>query len=181
VIRIALLEELDAADQAFLTRNLYRAFGVGTEVAGRRSPPADVERRDGELDAVALLTGAAPVRAFADDKVLYVTSAPLSLPPGPLGEPPCWGFAEYGKDRALVSTARLPNRGTSEASLDAYQRRLTREAIHVIGHLWDLHHCVDVRCAMHPSWSPHLPASPEMDLCAFCREKSERKIRLAKT
>jgi len=181
VIRIALLEELDPSDLTFLTRSLYRAFGLGTEVAGLRPSPPHPERRDGRLDAVALLRTSAPVRAFADDKILYLTTAPLSLPPGPLGEPPCWGFAEHGKDRALVSTARLPARGLSEASVEAFQRRLAREAIHVIGHLWDLHHCVDARCPMHPSWSPHLPASPEMDLCAFCREKSERKIRLAKT
>jgi hypothetical protein len=34
---------------------------------------------------------------------------------------------------------------------------------------------------MHPSWTQHLAASPEADLCTFCREKSERKIRLAKS
>ncbi|HET6439857.1 MAG TPA: archaemetzincin [Anaeromyxobacter sp.] len=180
MIRVVTLDELDPADLAFLTRSLYRAFGLGSELAGRKPrPPA--EERSGRLDAVALLREVAPIRTFADDKVLYLTTAPLSLPPGPLGEPPCWGFADYGKERALVSTARLPPRGTSEASIDAYRQRLARESIHAIGHLWDLHHCVDSRCAMHPSWSPTLPASPEMDLCAFCREKSERKIRLAKT
>jgi hypothetical protein len=34
---------------------------------------------------------------------------------------------------------------------------------------------------MHPSWSQGLADRPEMELCSFCREKSERKIRLAKT
>ena len=181
MIRVVTLDELDPADLAFLTRSLYRAFGLGTEYAGNRPMPAGSEDGDGRIDAVALLKDAPPVRTFADDKVLYVTSAPLSLPPGPLGEPPCWGFADFGKERALVSTARLPARGASESSVEAFQRRLAREAVHAVGHLWDLHHCVDSRCAMHPSWSPHLPAAPEMDLCAFCREKSERKIRLAKT
>ncbi len=181
MIRVVTLDEFDPADLAFLTRNLYRAFGLGTELSGSKPVPAGVEGKDGRLDAVALLREVAPVRTFADDKVLYITSAPLSIPPGPLGEPPCWGFADYGKDRALISTARLPTRGVSEASVEAFRRRLAREAIHAVGHLWDLHHCVDARCAMHPSWSPSLPASPEIDLDTFCREKSERKIRLAKT
>ena len=180
MIRVVTLDELDLADLAFLTRNLYRAFGLGSELAGNKPRPK-LEERDGRLDAVALLHEVAPIRTFADDKVLYLTNAPLSLPPGPLGEPPCWGLAEYGKERSLVSTARLPPRGISEASVEAYRHRLARESIHAIGHLWDLHHCVDSRCAMHPSWSSTLPTSPEMDLCAFCREKSERKIRLAKT
>jgi hypothetical protein len=34
---------------------------------------------------------------------------------------------------------------------------------------------------MHPPWSPGLPANPEIDLCSFCREKSERRIRMGKT
>jgi archaemetzincin len=181
VIRVVTLNELDPADVAFLTRSLYRGFGLGTEYAGTKPMPDRAEGEDGRVDAVALVRDAAAVRTFADDKVLYVTAARLSLPAGPLGEPPCWGFAEYGKERALVSTARLTPRGTTEASVEAFQRRLAREAVHAVGHLWDLHHCVDSRCAMHPSWSPNLPASPEMDLCPFCRDKSERKIRLAKT
>ena len=81
----------------------------------------------------------------------------------------------------MVSLSGLPARGASEASIETWRRRLAREVIHVIGHLWDLHHCYDPRCAMHPSWSPGLAAAPEADLCTFCREKSERKIRLAKS
>ncbi len=181
MIRIVTLDPVDPTDLAFLTRTLYQAFGLGTEYAGERQLPAGLEGKDGRVDALRLLREAPPVRTYADDKIVYLTAAPLSLPEGPLGEPPCWGFADYGKDRALVSTARLPARGATEASVEAFHRRLSREAIHAVGHLWDLHHCVDSRCAMHPSWSPTLPASPEMDLCAFCREKSERKIRLAKT
>jgi predicted Zn-dependent protease len=81
----------------------------------------------------------------------------------------------------VVSLRHLPARGTSEASIEAYRRRMARECIHFVGHLWELHHCLDARCPMHPSWSPLLPAAPDVELCNFCREKSERKIRLAKT
>jgi archaemetzincin len=181
VIRIVTLDAIDPGDLAFLTATLYRAFGLGTELAGEKSPPREAETKDGRLDAVKLLKEADPVRTFADDKVLYVTASPLALKPGPLGEPPCWGFADYGKERAVISTSRFPPRGVTETSIENWRRRLTREASHAIGHLWDLHHCYDAKCAMHPSWSQALPANPEMDLCSFCREKSERKIRLAKT
>ncbi|HEY6001910.1 MAG TPA: hypothetical protein VIV57_03485 [Anaeromyxobacter sp.] len=181
MIRIVTLEKLDPADLVFLTGTLYRAFGVGTEHAGEKPVPPEAETTDGRLDAVKLLREVEPIRTFADDKILFITGAPLALKPGPLGEPPCWGFAEFGGARAVITTSKLPARGASEASIEAYRRRLAREAIHAIGHLWDLHHCYDPRCAMHPSWSPSLPANPEMDLDTFCREKSERKVRLAKT
>jgi archaemetzincin len=181
VIRIVTLERLDPADLVFLTGTLYRAFGVGTEHAGDRHVPGDAEGKDGRVDAIKLLRDAPPVRSLPDDKVLYITSAPLSLPKGPLGDPPCWGFADFGGERAVISTSRLPARGVTEASIETWRRRLAREAIHSLGHTWDLHHCYDPRCAMHPSWSQGLPERPEMDLDTFCREKSERKIRLAKT
>ena len=181
MIRIVTLDRFDAGDILALSRTLYQAFGLGTEHAGDRPLPSEAKRDDGRYDAEALLAAASPVRTFADDKVLYLTSARLALRPGPLGEPPCWGFSQYGGERAVVSTARFPSRGVSEASIETWRKRLAREAIHAVGHLWDLHHCYDARCAMHPSWSPSLPASPEADLCSFDREKSERKIRLAKT
>jgi len=181
MIRVVTLEKLDPTDMAFLIGTLYRAFGVGTEHAGDKPVPSEAETKDGRLDAVKLLREVEPIRTFADDKILFIVGAPLALKPGPLGEPPCWGFAEFGGARAVITTSKLPSRGVTEASIDNYRRRLAREAIHSIGHLWDLHHCYDPRCAMHPSWSQSLPANPEMDLDTFCREKSERKVRLAKT
>jgi predicted Zn-dependent protease len=181
VIRIVTLDTFDEVDIALLCRTLFQAFGLGTEHAGERPLPAEAQRDGGRYDAETLLAEVEPIKTFADDKVLYLTSAKLSLQPGPLGEPPCWGFAQYGGEKAVVSTARFPARGASEASIEAWRKRLARESIHVVGHLWDLHHCYDARCAMHPSWSPALPASPEADLCSFDRDKSERRIRLAKT
>jgi archaemetzincin len=70
VIRVVTLEKIDPADLAFLTRTLYQAFGLGTELAGERPIPPDAETKDGRLDAVKLLKEVAPVRTFADDKVL---------------------------------------------------------------------------------------------------------------
>jgi predicted Zn-dependent protease len=181
VIRIVTLEPFDEGDIAHLSRTLFQAFGLGTEHAGDRELPTEAEQDDGRYDAVTLVAEVDPIKTFADDKVLYLTSAPLSLAPGPLGEPPCWSYAEYGGEKAVVSTSRFPPRGVSEASIDAWRTRLARECIHAVGHLWNLHHCYDARCAMHPSWSPSLGPTPEAELCNFDREKSERHIRLAKT
>ena len=181
MIRLVTLDAIDPTDLASLRQALWTAFGLGTEHAGDKAMPTGVAAAHGRLDAVALLAAAPAIRLVADDRVIYLTAAPLSLAAGPLGAPPCWGFAEYGGARAVVSLSGLPARGASEASIEVYRRRLAREVIHVIGHLWDLHHCYDPRCAMHPSWSPGLAAAPESDLCTFCREKSERRIRLAKS
>jgi predicted Zn-dependent protease len=180
VIRIVTLAKLDPADVTALTKTLYRAFGVGTEHAGDMAPPA-VDGPRGRADAAALVAAAPRIRTLADDKVLYLTDAPLSTAPGPLGDPPCHGFSEYDGRSAVVTLAKLPARGVTESSVEAWRRRLAREAIHFLGHLWGLHHCPDARCAMHPSWSQALSPNPDADLCTFCREKSEERIRAAKT
>ena len=181
MIRIVTLDPFDDGDLAALSKTLYQAFGLGTEHAGSRPLPAEAMADDGRYDATELVAEVEPVKTFADDKVLYLTSAPLSIAAGPLGEPPCWSFAQYGGERAVLSTSRFLARGVSEASIEAWRKRLARESIHAVGHLWDLHHCYDARCAMHPPWSPGLGASPESDLCTFCRDKSERRIRMSKT
>jgi predicted Zn-dependent protease len=181
VIRIVTLDPFDDVDLASLSKTLYQAFGLGTEHAGSRPLPSEAMGEDGRFDAVKLVAEVEPIKTFADDKILYLTSAPLSIRAGPLGEPPCWSFAQYGGERAVLSTSRFAPRGVTEASTEAFRRRLAREATHAVGHLWDLHHCYDARCAMHPPWSPGLPANPEIDLCSFCREKSERRIRMGKT
>jgi predicted Zn-dependent protease len=180
VIRVVTLARLDPADLTALTKTLYRAFGVGTEHVGDREAPA-ASGPKGRVDAVGLVANAPPVRAFADDKVLFITDQQLSVPAGPLGEPPAYGFSEYGGRSAAVTLAKLPARGVSESSIEAWRRRLARESIHFLGHLWGLHHCCDARCAMHPSWSQSLSPTPDADLCTFCREKSEDRIRSAKT
>lgn len=181
MIRIVTLGPFDDTDIVSLSRTLYQAFGLGTEFAGEKPLPASAETDDGRYDAEKLVKEAQAPRLIADDKVLFLTAEALALPPGPLGEPPAWGYAQQGGARAVVSVKRLPARGVSEASIESWRRRLAREAIHFVGHLWELHHCYDGRCAMHPSWSPNLTANPDADLCNFCREKSERKVRLAKT
>ncbi len=180
MIRVVTLAKLDPADVAALVRSLYRAFGVGTEHVGDMAPPA-VNGSKGGADAAAVVAAAPKVRALQDDKVLYVTDAPLTVAAGPLGVPPCHGFSEYDGRSALVTLAKLPARGVTESSIEAWRRRLARESMHFIGHLWGLHHCPDARCAMHPSWSQALSPTPDADLCTFCREKSEERIRSAKT
>ena len=52
--------------------------------------------------------------------------------------------------------------------------------MHQIGHAWELHHCLDPRCSMYLPWTPSFAAG-EPIFCTFCRDKSEQKLRLAKS
>jgi archaemetzincin len=155
-----------------LCRIVYQAYGLGCEYAGEVAMPA--EAVDGqEIDAVALIEHAEQVKSFADDKVVYLTSRPFSRRKLPSGEAPTPGFSQQGGERAVLTSHGLPEG-------DALLKRLAKQALHDIGHLWELHHCLDPRCAMHPPWALTF-ATGEPILCPFCREKSEHRIRMAKT
>jgi len=113
------------------------------------------------------------IRAYEDDKVLFITSRKLKERELPGGKAPTSGFAVYNKSRAIISTHGYKD-------LEASFKPVARNALQQIGHLWGLHHCLDPRCSMYPPWTPSFGAG-EPTFCTFCREKSEQKLRLAKS
>ena len=170
MIRVITLDTYEEKPLAKFRQMLYAAFAVGCEHSGSVKLPAGF----GEpLEAVKLLEAIDGVRAYADDKLLYLTSRKLKDRALPSGNCPTHGVARYAKDRAMISTAGIKN---FEESL----KTVGRHSLHQLGHLWELHHCLDPRCAMYPPWTPSFPTGDAI-FCTFCREKSEQKIRLAKS
>jgi predicted Zn-dependent protease len=151
---------------------------MGCEVQGSaEAPDSTLDEDQNAYDAPRLLAEIDDdTELYADDKLLYLTTEPLTAPPGPMGPGPMDGYAQYGGGRAVVSSHGLGGKG--ELTLEA---GLAKRAAHHVGHLWELHHCFDPRCAMHPGWTPGFSQYPEVALCLFCREKSERKIKLGQT
>ncbi len=172
MIRVVTLDPFEQETLQQLTRILYQAFGLGCEYAGEVKFP-EVSKKGEAIDPVELLTKAEAVRGFADDKVLYLTTRPLAQRELPSGKAPTAGFSQYDGERALVSSHGMP-------SGEALVKRLAKQCIHELGHVWELHHCLDPRCAMYAPWSPAF-LTGEPSLCTFCREQSEQKIRMAKT
>jgi archaemetzincin len=170
VIRVVTLDSYEPKAIERLCRLLYQAFGVGCDHAGEFPVPAG---QTPPWDAEALAQAAPTPRTYPDDRVLFLTTRPLKPRSLISGDVPTDGFAQYGGQRALISTAAVKD---VEASL----KLVARHAMHQLGHCWDLHHCLDPRCAMYPPWTPSFGAGDAI-FDTFCREKSEQKIRLAKS
>ncbi len=170
MIRVVTLDPHDEKHLAKLCQTLFAAFGVGCEHSGHVAVPQGTSE---PYDAGKLLEEVAGVRAYADDKVLYLTSKKLKDRALAPGSAPTSGYARYGRDRALVTTFGIKD-------LEVGLRTVARQALHQLGHVWELHHCLDPRCAMYPPWTPSFPQGEAL-FCTFCREKSEQKIRLAKS
>ena len=170
MIRVATLEEFDPKFMEGLCKVLYQAFAVGSEHAGQVVAPGGV----GEpADPHKLLLGLPAVRAFADDRVLYLTVRKLAPRKLQGLEVPSYGVSQYNGQRALVSASHIK-------SVNENVKAVARYALQELGHSWGVHHCLDPRCAMYPQWTPSYPTGDSI-FCVFCREQSEQKIRLMKS
>jgi archaemetzincin len=170
VIRVVTLDTYDEKQLARLCQTLYTAFGVGSEHTGHVDVPAGMSE---PLDAEKLLVELKGVRTYEDDKVLFITSRKLKERELPGGKAPTTGYAWYNQNRAIISTQQ-------HKDFESAFKPIARNALQQIGHLWGLHHCLDPRCAMYPPWTPSF-ATGEPSFCTFCRDKSEQKLRLAKS
>ena len=170
MIRVVTLDEFDPKQLQQFMKTLYQAFGVGSEHTAQMPVPAGFAD---PLDAVKLIDAMPRVPAYQDDKILFLTFRKLADRELPTGKVPTSGFAIQGKDKAVVSAFPKKN-------LDDGFKFAARHALHQVGHLWELHHCLDPRCSMYPPWTPSF-ANGEPIFCTFCREKSEQKIRMSKS
>lgn len=170
MIRVVTLDEFDPKQLANFCKTLYTAFGVGCEHTGQVRVPEGLSE---PFDVQKLLETMPRVAAYQDDKILFLTLRRLAERELPTGKAPTPGFAVQGKDKAVVTIHPKKN-------LEDGLKFGARHALHQIGHLWDLHHCLDPRCSMYPPWTPSF-MNGEPTFCTFCRDKSDQKIRLAKS
>ncbi|HLT28984.1 MAG TPA: hypothetical protein VK013_03015 [Myxococcaceae bacterium] len=167
MIRVVTLDSYDPKHVELLCRTLYTAFGVGAEHEGELPLPRGLNE---PIDARELLEKAPKVTTFTDDKVLYVTPRKLAARNLASGSVPTPGFALYGEDRAVISTHGVKD-------FEEELKVIGRNALQQLGHLWELHHCLDPRCSMYPPWTPSFVTGDSI-FCTFCRDKSEKRIRL---
>jgi predicted Zn-dependent protease len=171
MIRIVTLDEFDPLVLKGLAKALYTAFGVGAEASGEVTTPHGQQE---PYDAGKLLESLPKVHAFADDKVLFLTSRKLAPRKLVSGEAPTYGLSRYNHQRCVLTTSHLKSLTPDTV------KTLARYAMQEVGHAFGLHHCLDPRCAMYAQWTPSYPAG-EASFCTFCREQSEQKIRQTKS
>lgn len=161
-----------------LTNELSRAFGARIV---RQAPSFDPEKSydpsRGQYDTRSLISSLLE-QPVTTEKILGVTDVDLFVPILTF----VFGEAQMGGRAAVVSSHRLaPERyGLPEDRL-VLEQRLTKEAIHELGHAYGLVHCSETYCVMASS-----PAVEGIDLkmarfCSRCEETlhpaGERKTR----
>ena len=141
-------------------------------------PPAyayDVRRR--QHDAGAIITALESLPFPQCDKIIGVVDLDLFIPIFTH----VFGEARQGNRVALISLYRLkPPPSPSRAGLNLLMERAAKVALHELGHLYDLHHCMDTLCLMHFSGGlEDLDQTPPY-LCRYCSIYLQDALRAAK-
>ena len=106
----------------------------------------------------------------AGEKILGVTDVDLCSPnfdlPGYL-----YGLARRAGNVIIISFYRLHSHLPEEERDALLIERITKEAMHELGHLLALHHCHNSSCVMSVSRTPQVIDQKRLEYCFGCREQ----------
>ncbi|WP_022667043.1 archaemetzincin [Desulfospira joergensenii] len=86
-----------------------------------------------------------------------------------------YGEAQLGGRACIVSISRLIS-GPDMGGRDAGAGRILKEAIHELGHCFNLRHCEDARCIMHYCRKLEDVDNKSEKFCRYCRILMEDEI-----
>ena len=110
-------------------------------------------------------------------KVIAVTRVDLFIPIFTY----VYGEAQLGGRACIVSTHRLGGSPGILFESKNVRQRIAKEAVHELGHTFNIHHCEDPRCIMHFCRSLEDVDRKSERMCRYCQVLLEdEKKRLAK-
>jgi archaemetzincin len=143
---------------------IERSFGVKAMVGATQTVPAhSYSRERRQYRSTPFLDALAAVKPVGRQIRLGITTVDLFVPELNF----VFGEASQGRRAAVFSTARL---GERKAML---VRRAVTEAVHELGHVWDLGHCTRCDCVM---WFSNTLAETDRKRSTFC-ERCARQLR----
>jgi archaemetzincin len=176
-IIISPIGDLDPDLIRWVSPEIHRIFGYET-----RTEPL-IQHVDFAFDSsrnqhcstpiIGKLADMAPPKAV---KILGITRVDLFIPI----LTHVYGEAQLGGKACIISTHRL-NEGLGMGVWEPFGRRVIKEAIHELGHTFNLRHCPNPTCCMHYCRSIKDVDRKSGQLCRYCKILLKDEInRLAK-
>lgn len=107
-------------------------------------------------------------------KVLGITAVDLFIPI----LTHVYGEAQLGGTSCIISTYRLDEGSVHPSFEQQCINRLIKEAVHELGHTFNLRHCRDPACIMHYCRSLHDVDRKSLELCRYCRIMLQDELKL---
>lgn len=151
-----------------VARELQQVFGPPAALAPPQQRPAYAFNKDrSQYHSTAILRRLAHSRAPGETvPVLGLTDVDLFIPDLPF----VLGEADRDSMSAVVSVARLQHSHDGRpVEPERLRRRIQVEAVHELGHLLGLSHCLDSRCAMYLSHKASDSDRKGPGVCAACK------------
>ncbi len=147
-----------------IVREVHRFFGYRTKIKPLLQDvdfALDLDRQQ-HYSTIILerLASLAPTMAI---KILAITKVDLFIPI----LTHVYGEAQLGGKACIVSTHRL-NEGLGTSVSEIFYQRVVKEAIHELGHTFNLSHCRDHTCNMHYCRSVKDVDRKSDQLCRYC-------------
>ena len=88
-----------------------------------------------------------------------------------------YGEAQLGGKACIVSTIRLNEGRSYQNTQEPFQSRIVKEAIHELGHTFNLRHCREHTCLMHYCRDESDVDRKSDQLCRYCKVLLEDEIK----
>jgi archaemetzincin len=167
------IEDLSTSLLDRISEDLMRVFGFPIEIMRLIDDLAfalDRQRRQYHSTLILeALDRKAPPGAL---KILAVTRQDLFIPI----LTHVYGEAQLGGRASIISLNRLKEGLGSGGRVDEYHSRVAKEAVHELGHTFNLRHCKDPGCIMHYCHSAADVDRKSNRLCRYCSTLLEDEI-----
>ena len=148
-----------------LARKVHQFFGYRTDILPL------MENVDFAFEASRRQYHSTPILEKLSDlappdaaKILAITRVDLFIPV----LTHVYGEAQLGGTSCIISTLRL-DEGLGLGFWNAFEQRVVKEAIHELGHTFNLRHCKDRTCGMHYCRTIEDVDRKSGQFCRYCR------------
>jgi archaemetzincin len=167
-VRLISVGSLPPTLLGFLQEGLARELGAAVRRVGNLPLPASCPEGRSQYPGEPFLAALAAARPAGEEVILGVTGVDLTVP----GLNFVFGLADPRSRAAVISLARLyPEFYGQPRDPGRFKARAVTEAVHELGHLLGLGHCIDPACVMSFSNSLADTDRKGPGFCQLCREE----------
>jgi archaemetzincin len=166
IITVSPLGDMDTGFLEPIQIEIERIFGYPTEI---HEIPLDLsfafDPKRNQYHSTVILEILAELMPFNSLKIVAVTRVDLYIPILTY----VFGEAQLGGKACIISTHRLNEPLCPTNGINTWQHRAVKEAIHELGHTFNLRHCPEKKCIMHYCRSLKDVDRKRNDMCRYCK------------